>query len=129
MEKKDHIPWRNVIHYLNTSALQPQRRSEMVACALQELLICLPAVGTALLWPSQDRFSPWKIYYAGEHPESMQRWLAARLDFSLDVTLGVLQKDLPKLSEMPVSHLVCLQPAPMFPAGLWIVWTPVSSLP
>ena len=127
MEKKDSIPWGNVLHYLRTAALQPQRRSEMIARALQELLICLPAIGTALVWPCQDRNTPWKIYYAGDRPESLRRWLAARLDFSLDTTLGVLQRDLSKLSDMPSPHLICLQPAPMFPAGIWIIWTPLCS--
>ncbi len=129
-EKKDSIPWSDVIHYLRTAALYPQRRGEMIARSLQELLATLPAIGTALLWPCQDRNSPWKVYYAGNHPESMRRWLAARLNFSLDATLGVLQKDLSKLSNMPLPHLICLQPTPpASPAGLWIVWTAVSPLP
>jgi sugar diacid utilization regulator len=123
------IPWGNVIHYLRTAALHPQRRGEMIARALQELLVCLPAVGTALVWPCQDRNSPWKIYYAGDRPESMRRWLAARLDFSLDATLGVLQRDLSKLDSMPSPHIICLQPAPMFAAGIWIVWATLSPLP
>jgi sugar diacid utilization regulator len=128
-EKNDPTAWGNIIHYLKTAALHPQRRSEMITRALQELLISLPAIGTALVWPRQDRNAPWKVYYAGDHPESMRRWLAARLNFSLDATLGVLQKDLSKLSDMPLPHLICLQPAPTFPAGLWIVWTAISPLP
>jgi hypothetical protein len=125
MERKDLIPQGDIIHSLKTAALHPQRRDEMIAHALQELLVCLPAVGTALVWPSQDRSVPWKVYYAGIHPESMRHWLTARLDFSLDATLGVLQRDLSKLSDMPTPHVVCLQTAPMFPAGLWIIWTPL----
>ena len=129
MAKNDPIPQGSVIHYLKTAALHPQRRGEMIARALQELLASLPAVGTALIWPTQDRNAPWKVYYAGEHPESMRRWLAVRLNFSLDDTLGVLQKDLSKLSDMPIPHIFCLQPALMFPAGLWIIWTALSPLP
>src|SRR5262249_10288197 len=111
---------QDVIHYLETAALHPQRRGELIARALQELLITLPAVGMALVWPSQDRTAPWKLYYAGERPESMRRWLAARLNVSLDATVGVLQRDLSKLAEMSHPQLICLQPAPTFPAGLWI---------
>src|SRR5437667_10736800 len=125
MEKKNLIPEEDALHYLQAAALHPQRRSEMIGCALQELLVCLPAVGTALIWPCQDRNVPWKVYYAGTHQETMRPWLRARLHSSLDATLGVLQQDLSKLSDMPpLPHLVCLQPAPIFPAGLWIVWTP-----
>ena len=127
MEKKDLIPGDRAIHYLETAALYPQRRGEMIARALQELLAILPALGTALVWPCQDRNVPWKVYYAGTRPESMRRWLAARLDCSLDATLGVLQQDLSKLSDMSFPHIICLQPASMFPAGLWIIWTPLSS--
>ncbi len=128
MEKKDPTPGGRAIHHLETAALYPQRRGEMIARALQELLAILPAVGTALVWPCQDRNAPWKVYYAGTCQESIRRWLAARLDFSLDATLGTLQQDLSKLSDMPFPHLIRLQPAPLFPAGLWIVWTPLSSL-
>ena len=127
MEKKDSIPGGRAIHHLEIAALYPQRRGEMMARALQELLACLPAVGTALVWPYQDRNVPWKVYYAGTRQESIRRWLAARLDFSLDTTLGVLQQDLSKLPDMPSPHIICLQPASMFPAGLWIIWTSLSS--
>jgi len=107
MEKKDLIPGGVAIHYLKTAALHPQRRGEMIARALQELLATLPAIGTALIWPCQDRNIPWKIYYAGTHTESIRRWLAARLHVSLDATVGVLQQDLGKLSDMPL-------PPPLF---------------
>jgi hypothetical protein len=129
MEKKDLIPEGDAIHSLKIAALHPRRRGEMIARALQGLLVSLPAVGTALIWPNQDRNVPWKVHYAGTSPESMQRWLAARLDYSFDVTLGALQRDLSKLSDLPFPHLICLQPAPTFPAGLWIIWPPVSPLP
>src|SRR5215472_7506586 len=109
MEKKDLIPWGDVVHYLKVAALYPRRRSEMIVRALQELLICLPSVGTALIWPDQDRNAPWKAYYAGINQESMQRWLAVRLNFSLDATLGALQEDLRHLSDMPIPQFVCLQ--------------------
>src|SRR5437667_8013019 len=112
MEKKDLIPGGDAIHFLKIAALQPQRRGEMIARALQELLACLPAVGIALVWPCQDRNIPWKLYYAGTRREGMRRWLTARLNSSLDATLGVLQQDLSSLSELPFPHLICLQPAP-----------------
>jgi sugar diacid utilization regulator len=129
MEKKDLIPEGAAIHPLKIAALYPQRRGEMIARALQDLLVSLPAIGTALIWPGQDRNVPWKVYYAGVRPESIRSWLAARLDYSLDATLGVLQRDLSKLSDLPFPRLICLQPAPMFPAGLWIIWPTLSPLP
>lgn len=128
MEKKDLIPWGDIIHYLKTAALLPQRRGEMIARALQELLICLPAVGTALIWPCQDSKAPWKVYYAGTRQQTMRRWLSNRIGTSLDVTIGVLQHDLSGLSDMPFPHLICLQPAPTLPTALWIVWTTRSPL-
>jgi sugar diacid utilization regulator len=129
MEKKKSLPEGDVLHCLQIAALHPQRRSEMIGRALQQLLVCLPAVGTALIWPCQDRNVPWKIYYAGTHQETMRPWLKARLHTSLDATLAVLQQDLSRLSDLPFPHLICLQPAPIYPAGLWIIWTPASSLP
>ena len=128
MEKKNSITGNNAISHLEIAALYPQRRGEMIARALQELLVCLPAVGTALVWPCPDRNVPWKVYYAGTRQESLRRWLAARLDFSLDATLGVLQQDLSRLSDMPFPQIVCLQPPTVSLAGLWIVWTPLSPL-
>jgi sugar diacid utilization regulator len=129
MEKQKYIPEGNVLHSLQIAALYPQRRSKLIGHALQELLACIPAVATALIWPCQNRNVPWKIYYAGAHHETMRPWLKARLHGSLNATLGVLQQDLSKLSDMPFSHLICLQPPSNFPAGLWIIWTPSASLP
>jgi hypothetical protein len=128
MTKNDLIPWGNAVHYLKAAALNPQRRGELIARALQEILTFLPAVGTALIWPCQNREVPWKVYYAGSSPESMQHWLAARLRVSAAATLDVLQQDLSSLSDMPIPHLICLKPASRFPAGLWIIWTTVSPL-
>jgi hypothetical protein len=128
VEKKELIPKEDALHYLKTAALLPQRRGEMIERALQELLIYLSAVGTALIWPCQDRKVPWKVYYAGTSQKTMLPWLKARLHLSLDATLGVLQHDLSKLSDMPSPHFIGLQPTPMFSAGLWIVWTPCSPL-
>ncbi len=129
METTGPISWGETIHYLKFAAFLPHRRGEMLARALQEFLTCLPAVGTALIWPCQDRKVPWKVYYVGMRQESMYRWLSARLDLSLDTTLGVLQHDLSNLSEMPFPQIQCLQPSPTFLAGLWITWTTLSPLP
>jgi hypothetical protein len=129
MEKKDLIPEGDVIHYLQIAALHPQRRGEMIGRALQELLVSLPAVGTALIWPCQDRNVLWKVYYAGVRQETMRPWLRSRLRRSLDATLSVLQQDLGRLSDLPSPHFICLQPAPTLPAGLWVVWSPISPLP
>ena len=129
MEKRYLIPWGEAVHYLKSAALLPQQRGEMLARALQEFLTCLPAAATALIWPCQDRKVPWKVYYAGMRQETMRRWLSARLDPSLDVTIGVLQHDLTSLSDLPFPLLIRLQPAPVFLPGLWIVWTALSPLP
>src|SRR5215469_616069 len=110
MEKKNLISEEDVLHCLEIAALHPQQRGEMIGRALQELLVCLPAVGTALIWPCQDRNVPWKVYYAGIYPEAMQRWLTARLHVSLSATLDALQQDLSSLSNMPFPHLIRLQP-------------------
>ncbi|MBV9711974.1 MAG: helix-turn-helix domain-containing protein [Ktedonobacteraceae bacterium] len=126
MEENHPVSWRNVLYYLKAAALFPQRRSEMTMRALQELLTCFSAVGTALIWPCQDRKVPWKVYYAGSRQETIPRWLNVRLDPSLDAIISVLQRDLSNLSEMPFPHLICLQPASAFPSGLWIVWTAIS---
>src|SRR5436305_4630661 len=95
------IPWGEVVRYLKSAALMPHRRSDLLFRALQELLTCLPAVGTALIWPCQEKEVPWEVYYAGLRPESMRRWLSDRLDPSLDVTIAALQQDLIRLAEMP----------------------------
>jgi sugar diacid utilization regulator len=129
MEKKDLIPWGEVIYYLKNAALSPQQREEMIIRALQELLSIFPAVGTALIWPCQDSKVPWKLYYVGTRQQTIRRWLTARIGASLDETIGVLQHDLSNLSDMPFPHLISLQPAPLLPDGLWIVWatqTPLS---
>src|SRR5215472_9216644 len=99
MEKKDLIPGGDAVHYLKIAALYPQRRGEMIARTLQDLLVSLPAVGTALIWPRQDRNVPWKVYYAGPRPESIRLWLTARLEGSFNAMLGVLQRDLCKLAD------------------------------
>src|SRR5690349_15318082 len=107
MEQNHPISCGDAVYYLKAAAVFPQRRGEMIARALQELLTCLPAAGTALIWPCQDRKVPWKVYYAGIRQESMRRWLSARLDPSLDATISVLQHDFSSLSEMPFPHLTC----------------------
>lgn len=128
MEKKDLVPWGEVIYYLKTAAFSPQQRGDLLIRALQELRITLPAVGTALIWPGQESKVPWKVYYAGTRPQSIQRWLTARIGSSLDATIGVLQHDLSSLSDMPFPHLIPLQPTPPFSDGLWIVWATHSPL-
>ena len=133
MKKKHHIAWPSVEDSLKTAALLPQQRGEMISYALQELLTSIPAAGTALIWPCQDRKVPWKVYYAGMRRDTMRHWLSARLDPSLDVIAGVLQHDLASsFSDMPPPLLMRLQPSPVSPPGLWIVWAvrpPASPLP
>lgn len=115
--------WTAVTRYLRTAALLPQQRDEIMAHALQTLLACIPAVGTALLWPWRDGKVPWKVYYAGMRQDMMRSWLSARLTSSLDVMMGVLQHDLTRsLPDMPSALLIRLQPSPVSLEGLWIIW-------
>ena len=58
----------------------------------------------------------------------MQRWLSARLDPSLDATIGILERDLTRnFSELPPALLMRLGPLPASARGLWIVWMAPSS--
>ena len=112
-----------VTHSLERAALLPQRRDELISHALEQLLTSISAVGTALIWPRRDRTVPWKVYYAGINRTAMHRWLSARLDLSLDATIGVLQHDLThSLTEMPPSLLMPLGGLPSSPCGVWILW-------
>lgn len=116
------IPWGEAMYYVKSAALYPQRRHEMLARALREMLTCLPVRGMALIWPCQERAVPWRVLYAGERPETMHRWLTARLDASLETTLRILQRDLAVLSEMTGPQIICLQPTTTVLEGLWLVW-------
>jgi hypothetical protein len=123
MKEKHHSAWPSVEDSLKTAALLPHQRGKLISYALQELLTSIPAAGTALIWPCRDRKVPWKVYYAGMRRDTMRHWISARLDPSIDVTMGVLQHDLSgSFSDMPLSFLTRLQPAPVSPPGLWIVW-------
>jgi sugar diacid utilization regulator len=124
MEEMHSVTWTPATRYLRTAALLPQKRDELLSQALDQLLICIPALGTALIWPSRDRKVPWKVYYAGIRRNTMHRWLSARLDPSLDATIGLLQHDLPSsFSDMPSPLLLRLPTLPSSPRGLWIIWT------
>src|SRR5215467_3687234 len=128
MREEQPIVWASTRHYLKTAALLPQQRDELISRALQQVLTSIPAVGTALIWPCRNRKVPWKVYYAGIRRNAMHRWLSARLDPSVDATIGVLQHDLTSsLSDMPPSLLIRLHTLPSSPCGLWIVWTAPSS--
>ncbi|HEX7735791.1 MAG TPA: helix-turn-helix domain-containing protein [Ktedonobacteraceae bacterium] len=116
------IPWGEAMYYVKAAALYPQRRHEMLAHALREVLTCMSVRGTALIWPCQERTVQWKVFYAGERSEVMHRWLTARLDASLETTLGVLQHDLTVFSEMPDPQIICLQASTAVLEGLWLLW-------
>lgn len=113
----------SVTHSLETAALLPQRRDELISRALEQLLTSIPAVGTALIWPCRNRTVPWKAYYAGVKRAAMHRWLSARLDSSVDTTIGVLQHDLThSLAEMPPPLLIRLCSLPSTTSGAWMLW-------
>ena len=117
-----------VTHSLETAALLPRRRDELILHALEQLLINVSAVGSALIWPCRNGSVPWKVYYAGIKRTAMQRWLSSRLDPSLDTTVGVLQHDLTSsLTEMPPPLLIRLGGFPSTACAAWILWIAPSS--
>jgi hypothetical protein len=137
MEEKHPMAWTSVTHDLQTAALLPLQRDELISHALQQLLTSIPAIGTALIWPCRNKKGPWKVYYAGIKSNAMHRWLSARLDPSVDVMIGVLQHeltgsplDMPPPLLMPLPPLPTLPTLPSSPCGLWIIWTaPHSASP
>ncbi len=128
MEEKHPGAWTSVTNYLETAALLPQQRDEIISYALQQMLTAIPALGTALIWPCRKRKVPWKVYYVGIKRNAMHRWLSARLDHSMDGTISMLEHDITcRLSDMPPPFLVRLHTLPSSPCGLWVVWTAPSS--
>jgi len=113
----------SVTHSLETAALLPQRRDELISHALEQVLNSVSAIGTALIWPCRNRTVPWKIYYAGARRTTMLRWLSDRLDPSIDVMAGILQHDLThSLAEMPPPLLMRLSPLLSSSCGVWVLW-------
>src|SRR5256885_5846833 len=109
MEEKHLVAWNSITNYVETVALLPQQRDELISRALDQLLTSIPAIGTALIWPCRKRKVPWEVYYAGVKRNVMQRWLSARLDPSLDATIGVLEQDLTRsFSDLPLYLLMRL---------------------
>ena len=112
-----------VTRALERAALFPDRRDELISCALDQLLTSISALGTALIWPCRSHALPWKVYYAGARRTTMHRWLSARLDPSLEAAVGVLQHDLThSLAEMPPPLLIRLHPLSSSPGALWLLW-------
>jgi len=121
--------WTTVTEALETAAVLPHRRDEMITCALQQLLSGLPAVGTALIWPNRQGDVPWKVYYAGLKRTAMHRWLSARLDPSLEVTIGMLQQDLTRgLLDLPSPLLIRLHLSSATLGGVWLIWATAEGM-
>ncbi|TMC19912.1 MAG: hypothetical protein E6J34_14250 [Chloroflexi bacterium] len=132
MQERPATAWVAVTHELKSAALQPEQREALLIRALQQLLPTVPACATALIWPCHGKNLPWKVYYVGPKRQALQRWLAARLNVSLQVTQEVLQQDLSSnLLDMPPAVLVSLRAAADSSDGaLWLVWpTPSVSMP
>ena len=124
MEEKYPNGWTSATNYLKTAALLPEQREELISRALEQLLAAIPATATALIWPCQNRKAPWKVFYAGYKRNAMHRWLCARLDPSVEVTIGVLQHDLTSNAlDMPSPLFMRLQASSSSSCGVWIVWT------
>ncbi len=123
MEEKQFPVWIAVTNALKNAALQPARRDEFISQALGQFLAAMPIVGTALVWPCRKRKLPWKVFYAGIKRNTVQRWLAARLDPSMDATIETLLHDLAGgPPDMPPALSIRLQPTAPSPHGLWIIW-------
>jgi sugar diacid utilization regulator len=131
MEAKYPGAWSAVTDGLKTAALLPQQRDELLARALEQLLVCIPAAGTALIWPCQHRKMPWKVFYTGYKRNVMHQWLSARLDSSAEITIGVLQHDLDSsLLDLPPPLLMRLNASSSSSCAVWIIWAaPPSALP
>jgi hypothetical protein len=91
MKEKHPKIWTPVTNDLKTAALFPQQRTEFISRALLQLLVSIPTIGTALIWPCRNSKMPWKVSCAGIQPNAIHHWLSARLDSSLDGMIGVLR--------------------------------------
>lgn len=123
--------WSSIAQHLETAALIPQQRDELLIRALQRILAIIPAMGSALIRPSPNSKPPWKLLYTGARSTQVCRWLSTRLNEQPDIVLSTLQHDLPHLADMPQPILLRLQPSHLSLPGLWIIWpalTPSSSL-
>lgn len=125
MKKKDQTAWTYITHDLKNAALLPEQRDALLSHALQQVITSTSALGTALIWPCEERKVPWKIYYAGSKRDAMHPWLTARLQISIDAMVSLLQQDSPAcpLETSPLLILP-LNVSPSAPArsGLWIIW-------
>jgi sugar diacid utilization regulator len=125
MQEQPPDPWTPVTHALKGAALFPQQREDYITRALQELLARIPAVATALIWPSraEQHKGPWKVYYIGIRRNAMHRWLSLRLDPSPEVMAGVLEYDLrTRLTDMPSALLLPIRRQSGSRRAFWIVW-------
>ena len=129
MEQKSPTVWTSVTGNLKSAALFPQQRDGLIAQALQQLITSIPAVGTALIWPCQQRKVPWKVYYAGIRHGTMQRWLSAHLDLSFNELIEVLQRDPAGNLPNTLSPLLIPLHTPLSSlSGIWITWVAPSHL-
>lgn len=114
-------PWPLGPGLLERAVLDPHRRPVAIHRALESFVNSVPAEGTALIRPSLDGPSPWRIEYAGTAEEEMRRWLRDRLDESLEITTLALAKDAPcSLGTGPL--VFTLHPQAPSAQGLWVVW-------
>ncbi|MBE3560879.1 MAG: hypothetical protein IMW89_16915, partial [Ktedonobacteraceae bacterium] len=126
MEDKQSEAIRAIVTYcIESAALQPEKRFELLLKALEALRRAIPVLGTALIWPCRERKIPWKVLYSGPNSQSMYRWLSARLRVSLDETINLLQHDCATLSDMPTPLFIRLQLPDLLQSGQsggWMVW-------
>lgn len=123
MAENHSMTWVAVTQPLKNAALFPHQRDELIAHALQEILTGFPAAGAALIRPARDGNVLWKVQYAGIRQPAMRRWIAARIDPSIDVIMGAIQHDHScSPAEMLPPLLMRLHTPLSFCRGLWIVW-------
>lgn len=124
MKKKEQTTWTSIISDLRNAALLPRQRSSLFAHALQQIAASAPIVGTALIWPCKEKKVPWKVYYAGDKRDAMHPWLSARLDTSMDVMIGHLQRDSTSTClEIAYPLLLPLRLPFSSSSGLWVIWS------
>jgi sugar diacid utilization regulator len=120
--------WTPVVQRLEAAAFTTAQRDEYLAGSLQEMLALIPAVSAALVWPCPQKPIPWKVLYAGIRRSEMLRWLNARLDASLEMTMSILQHDLACLSDMPEAVVLPLRPPGLVQHGLLVLWLATSAV-
>lgn len=128
MEVTSPLTWSSIAQHIETAALIPQQRDELLIQALHKTLVIIPAMGSAFIRPSSNGTTPWKLLYTGIREVQIRRLLSAHLDEQQpDALISNLQHDLSHLTDMPSPILISLQSSHLSSSGLWIIWPSLIS--